>query len=42
MIELRHELARASAMLDVRRYAEASALLVRIVAADLTAPGPGA
>ena len=34
MIELRHELARASAMLDVRRYAEASALLVRIVAAE--------
>ena len=34
MIELRQELARASAMLDVRRYAEASALLARIVAAE--------
>ena len=34
MIELRQELARASAMLDVRRYDEASRLLARIVAAD--------
>jgi tetratricopeptide (TPR) repeat protein len=32
--ELRQELARASAMLDVRRYAEASALLARIVSAE--------
>jgi tetratricopeptide (TPR) repeat protein len=34
MIELRQELARASAMLDVRRYDEASRLLARIVAAE--------
>jgi predicted Zn-dependent protease len=34
MIEMRHELARASAMLDVRRFAEASELLARIVAAE--------
>jgi Flp pilus assembly protein TadD len=34
VIELRQELARASAMLDVRRYDEASELLARIVAAE--------
>jgi tetratricopeptide (TPR) repeat protein len=34
VIELRRELARASAMLDVRRFDEASALLARIVAAE--------
>ena len=34
MIELRQELARASAMLDVRRFDEASALLARLVAAE--------
>ena len=34
MIELRHELARASAMLDVRRFDEASELLARLVAAE--------
>ena len=34
MIELRRELARASAMLDVKRFDEASALLSRIVAAE--------
>ena len=34
MIELRQELARASAMLDVRRFDEASTLLSRIVAAE--------
>ena len=34
MIELREELARASAMLDVRRFDEASALLARVVSAE--------
>jgi tetratricopeptide (TPR) repeat protein len=34
VIELRQELARASAMLDVKRYAEASALLARVVSAE--------
>ena len=34
MIELRQELARASAMLDVKRFDEASALLSRVVAAE--------
>ncbi len=34
MIELRQELARASAMLDVRRYDEATALLALVVAAE--------
>lgn len=34
MIELRQELARASAMLDVRRFEEASALLARVVSAE--------
>ena len=34
MIELREELARASAMLDVRRFDEASALLARLVSAE--------
>ncbi len=34
MIELRQELARASAMLDVRRFDEASALLARVVSAE--------
>jgi tetratricopeptide (TPR) repeat protein len=34
VIELRQELARASAMLDVRRFDEASTLLSRIVAAE--------
>ena len=34
MIELREELARASAMLDVRRFDEASELLARVVAAE--------
>jgi Flp pilus assembly protein TadD len=34
VIELRQELARASVLLDVRRYAEASALLARIVSAE--------
>ena len=34
MIELRKELARASAMLDVRRFDEAAELLARIVAAE--------
>ncbi len=34
MIELRQELARASAMLDVRRFDEASDLLARVVAAE--------
>jgi tetratricopeptide (TPR) repeat protein len=34
MIEVRQELARASAMLDVKRYDEASGLLARIVAAE--------
>ena len=34
MIELREELARASAMLDVRRFDEAAALLTRLVAAE--------
>ena len=34
MIELRQELARASAMLDVRRFDEASELLARVVSAE--------
>ena len=34
MIELREELARASAMLDVRRFDEASELLARLVSAE--------
>jgi tetratricopeptide (TPR) repeat protein len=34
VIELREELARASAMLDVRRFDEASALLARVVSAE--------
>jgi tetratricopeptide (TPR) repeat protein len=34
VIELRQELARASAMLDVRRFDEASALLARLVSAE--------
>ena len=34
MIDLREELARASAMLDVRRFDEASALLARVVSAE--------
>jgi tetratricopeptide (TPR) repeat protein len=34
VIELRQELARASAMLDVRRFDEASALLARVVSAE--------
>ena len=34
MIELREELARASAMLDVRRFGEASQLLARVVSAE--------
>ena len=34
MIELREELARAAAMLDVRRFGEASQLLARVVAAE--------
>jgi tetratricopeptide (TPR) repeat protein len=34
VIELRQELARASAMLDVRRFDEASQLLARVVAAE--------
>ena len=34
MIELREELARASAMLDVRRFDEASALLARVLSAE--------
>ena len=34
VIELRQELARASAMLDVRRFDEATALLARVVAAE--------
>ena len=34
MIELRQELARASAMLDVRRFGEASELLARVVSAE--------
>ena len=34
MIELRRELARASAMLDVRRFNEASELLARVVSAE--------
>jgi len=34
VIELREELARASAMLDVRRFTEASELLARVVAAE--------
>jgi Flp pilus assembly protein TadD len=34
VIELRQELARASAMLDVRRFSEASELLARVVAAE--------
>jgi Flp pilus assembly protein TadD len=34
VIELRHELARASAMLDLRRFDEAAELLARVVAAE--------
>ncbi len=34
MIELREELARAAAMLDVRRFGEASQLLARVVSAE--------
>ena len=34
VIELRQELARASAMLDVKRFDEAAGLLARIVAAE--------
>jgi Flp pilus assembly protein TadD len=34
VIELRQELARASAMLDVKRFAEASELLARVVSAE--------
>ena len=34
MIELGQELARASAMLDVRRFDEASELLARVVSAE--------
>jgi len=34
VIELRQELARASAMLDVRRFDEASELLARVVSAE--------
>ena len=42
VIEPRHGLARASAMLDVRRFDEAAQLLARVVAAEPEAAGPGA